>query len=150
MSRAVAPPLNAPSSTGATLRASRTITKAIPTSSATAATSASRTTLLEFELEVVPVSVVAVVAVVVGVVSCPPCVSSLNALPPPTAVADIAGVASADESANAPRTQRHARTRWRDAMRWLLDTHASIAPACIGVCELDRAPGACARPIRKP
>jgi hypothetical protein len=107
--------------------------------------------LLEFELEVVLVSVVAVVAVVVGVVSWPPCVSSLNALPPPTAVADIADGAAAAESASAPKTQRHATTARRDDVMWrLLDTHASIAPASIGVSESDSIPHARARPIRKP
>ncbi len=98
--------------------------------------------MLEFELEVVLASVVAVVAVVVGVVSCPPWVSSLNALPPPTAVADIAGGAAAAESVRTPKTHRHARTLRRgDSMRRLLDTHASIAPAHMGVGELDRFPG---------
>jgi hypothetical protein len=98
--------------------------------------------LLEFELEVVLASVVAVVAVVVGVVSCPPWVSSLNALPPPTAVADIAGGATAEESVRTPKTHRHARTPRREVpMRRLLDTHASIAPAHMGVGELDHFPG---------
>jgi hypothetical protein len=135
VSFAVPPPVNGPSSTGAILRASRTITKAIAISSATAATSASRTTLLELELVVDSVEAV-VAVVVVGVVSCPPCVSSLNALPP-LAAADIASGAATPVNASAPMAQRHATTRrLGDLTRRLPDTHASIASGRTGVEEM--------------
>jgi hypothetical protein len=102
-SRAEPPAANWSSPTGATLRASLTITKAIPASSTMAAPSARMMTVLELEVD----SVEGVLAVVwVGVVSCPPPVSSPSAFPPRTA--DLAAGAPRPASARARTTHsRH-------------------------------------------
>jgi hypothetical protein len=108
--------------TGAILRASRTITNAIPISNANAATSAM--TIVDFELVVDSVDVVAAVAVVwVGVV-CAPSVSSLSApLPVRLEAADIAAGALAPANARARIAQAQSDTaRWRAWWRWRSDT----------------------------
>ncbi len=98
------------------------ITKAIPISSANAATIAMMMTL--FELVVDSVAVVVVVAVVcVGVVACAPSVSSLSEPLPLRLLADIAAGALAPASVRASSAHRHSdAARLREDPKYRRDT----------------------------
>jgi hypothetical protein len=126
VSRLEPPAPSDPSPAGATLRASRTIRKAIAISSNIAAPSTSTSTLLELEVVSVVEPVEVVEVVWVGVVSVCPSVNSLNALPPPRAASDVAGNADA----NRRIAQRHTRVRRRlDTRRAYRLAGARHAPA---------------------
>ena len=115
--RGVLPSTSSPSVAGATRRASRTITNAIPISSSAPITTAGRTTLLNL-----PESEdVLVVAVVVS--SEDPSVSSLNAPPAPRPAASAAGAGVPASASRAARDSTHALARrLRDVGRERLGT----------------------------